>query len=92
MSKGYKWICYECTKDTDRIREVNMGWDREEDTEENRIKKSNEHVRCSKCTGSLDPILEPIIIDITPNTYISTPLSPMDITPGTTGKITNGEE
>ena len=39
MSKGYKWICYDCTKDTDRIREGNMGWEREEDTEENTIKK-----------------------------------------------------
>ena len=38
MSKGYKWICYDCTKEVDRIREENMGWDKEENTEENRTK------------------------------------------------------
>ena len=99
MSKGYKWICYDCTKDTDRIREGNMGWEREEDTEENTTKKSGEHVRCSKCNGSSDPLVEPIIIDITPNTNISTPLNPlsplsplnpMDTTPRTTGEDKDG--
>ena len=65
-----------------------MGWDREEDTEENKTQKNNKHVICSKCTGSLDPMVEPIIIDVTPSSTISL----MDITPGTTGKTTNGEE
>ena len=92
MSKGYKWICYDCTKDMDRIREENMRWDRDEETEENRIKKINGHAVCSKCTGSSVPIVEPIIIDITPSTPKSTPLSPIDFISGTTGDTANGEE
>ena len=69
-----------------------MRWDREGDTEENSTKKSEENVICSKCTRSIDPIVEPIIIDVTPRSPISTGLIPMDTTPGTTGKETNGEE
>merc|ERR1712002_199998 len=55
MSKGYKWICYDCTKETDRRREGNKGWEGEEDTEVITTKKSGEHIKCSKCKGSADP-------------------------------------
>ena len=68
-----------------------MRWDSEGDTEENSTKVSEENVICSKCTRSIDPIVDPIMIDVTPSSPIITPLSPMDTTPGTTGKETNGE-
>ena len=90
MSKGYKWICYDCTKETDRRREGNKGWEGEEDTEVITTKKSGENIKCSKCKGSADPIVEPIIIDVTPNASISTPLSPMDTTTGVNGEDKDG--
>ena len=67
-----------------------MGWEGEEDTEVNATKKSGEHIKCSKCKGSSNPIVEPIIIDVTPNTFINTPLSPMDTTTGVNGEDKDG--
>ena len=35
ISKGYKWMCYGCTKDVESLREENRGWRGEEETEKN---------------------------------------------------------
>ena len=89
MSKGYKWMCYECTKDLETIRVRNMEWDKEEETEEN-TKKNGKHTRGSKGNGSSDPSEESDIIDELPFGSHS-PLSPMDDTSGTTGEEKGGE-
>merc|ERR1712033_72807 len=52
MSKGYKWMCYECTKNIEIIRERNMEWDKEEETEDN-TKKNGNHTRGSKGNGPM---------------------------------------
>ena len=82
-------MCYECTKNIEIIRERNMEWEREGETEEN-TKKNGNHARCSNCNGSSDPLEESIIIDELPFRPLS-PLSPMDDTPGTAGEEKGGE-
>lgn len=46
MSKGYKWMCYDCTKEVESLREENRRWKGEEETE-----KNGERTTCSKCSS-----------------------------------------
>merc|ERR1712121_329418 len=94
MSKGYKWMCYECTKNIEIIRARNMEWDEdeEEETEENTRENEN-HTRCSEGNGSSDQPEESVIMDELPFAPLSplSPPSPMDDTSGITGEEKGGE-
>ena len=69
MSKGYKWICYECTKEVEILREKNKKW--EEGLDEN-IKKNTENATCNNCASTI-PIInidETTPANSTPDTHI----------------------
>ena len=45
ISKGYKWMCYDCTKEVESLREENWGWKGEEEIEKSK------RTTCSKCSS-----------------------------------------
>ena len=49
-SKGYKWLCYECIKEVELIKDKKKKW--EERLEEN-TKKNAENAACKNCASAI---------------------------------------